>query len=200
MPGAQLGGAVVELDAAREIQPDDPDHVLDLERVREMRVSHMAAGRVVELRLLQVELRGRKPVIGADVVIMHVGQDHVLHRLRIDPDERQRPGRAAQMAAAARCGNLRGEAGVDHHRAVRRDRHPHEVVHRHRAVMRVAADEMIGAPGIALGVADRVELVFGEMGVGVHGGLGRTASGLRKHGGNASLRQPLIAQREEPEP
>jgi len=38
--------------------------------------------------------------------------------------------------------------------------------------MRVAADEMVGAPGVALGIADRIELVFGE--TTVH----RTASAL----------------------
>ena len=29
--------------------------------------------------------------------------------------------------------------------------------------MRIAADEVIGTPGIALRIADRVELVFGKM-------------------------------------
>jgi hypothetical protein len=33
--------------------------------------------------------------------------------------------------------------------------------------MRIAADKMIRAPGVALGIADRVELVFGKM--AVHG-------------------------------
>jgi hypothetical protein len=33
--------------------------------------------------------------------------------------------------------------------------------------MRVAADEMVGPPGVALGIADRVELIFGKM--AVHG-------------------------------
>ena len=136
-----------------------------------MRVAHVAAGRVVQLDLLQVELRRRKAVIGADVVVMHMGEDHVLDRVGIDADQRQRLGRAAQMAAPARRRDLCGKAGVDDHRAVRRDRHPDEIIHRHRAVMRVAADEMVGAPGVALGIADRVELVFGEM--GVHGDLGR---------------------------
>ena len=33
--------------------------------------------------------------------------------------------------------------------------------------MRIAADEVVAAPRIALGVTDRVKLLFGE--VGVHG-------------------------------
>ena len=38
--------------------------------------------------------------------------------------------------------------------------HPGEVVHRHRPVVRVAADEMVRAPGVAPGVADGEDLVF----------------------------------------
>jgi hypothetical protein len=35
--------------------------------------------------------------------------------------------------------------------------------------MRVAADEMVTAPGVAFGVSDREKVVFGK--VGVHDGL-----------------------------
>ena len=152
MPGAQLGGAVIELDALRKVQPHDADHVLDLEGAGEVRVAHVAAGRVVQFDLLQMELRRREAVIGADMVVMHMGQDHVLDRRGVDADQRQRLRRAAQMPAPARRGDLGGKAGIDDDRAVRRDRHPDEIIHRHRAVMRVAADEMVGAPGVALGV------------------------------------------------
>jgi hypothetical protein len=69
------------------------------------------------------------------------------------------------MPAPARFGHLCGKAGIDDDRAVRRDRDPDEIIHRHRPVMRVTADKVVGAPGISLGIADRVELVFGEMGV-----------------------------------
>ncbi len=149
----------------RKVQPDDADDILDLERAGEVRIPHIPAGRVVQLDLLQVKLRGRKAVIGPGMVIMHMGEDDVLDRAGVDPDERQRLRRAAQMPPPARRGDLRGKSGVDDDRAVRRDRDPDEIIHRHRPVMRVAADKVVGAPGVALGVADRVELVFGEMGV-----------------------------------
>ena len=57
--------------------------------------------------------------------------------------------------------------GVDHKTALATDRRPDKIIHRHWPVMRIATDKVIGAPGVALGIADRIELVFGEM--AVHG-------------------------------
>jgi hypothetical protein len=59
------------------------------------------------------------------------------------------------MAAAASSGDLGGKAGVDDKAALASDRGPDEIIHRHRPVMRVAADEMVAAPCLTLGVADR---------------------------------------------
>ena len=94
-----------------------------------------------------------------------MGEDHVLDRIAVDADQRQRLNRAAQVPSPARYGDLRGKAGIDDDGMMRRDRDPNEIVHRHRAVMRIAADEMVGAPGVALGVTDRVEFVFRKMGI-----------------------------------
>ena len=47
-------------------------------------------------------------------------------------------------APAAALGVADVEAGVDHPRPVRPDDRPHEVVHRHRDVVRVAAEEVLG--------------------------------------------------------
>jgi hypothetical protein len=99
------------------------------------------------------------------MVVVHVGQHDVLDGIAVDADQRERFDRAAQKPTLARRGDLGGKAGVDDDGMMRGDRDPHEIVHRHRAVMRVAADKMVGPSGIALGVADRVELVSGEMGV-----------------------------------
>jgi hypothetical protein len=73
------------------------------------------------------------------------------------------------MAAAARRSDLGGKTGINDKAALGADRRPNEIIHRHRPVMRIAADEMIAAPRVALGIADRIELVFGE--VSVHCGL-----------------------------
>ena len=125
----------------------------------------LVAGRVVEFHLLQMELSIGEAVKVADMVVVHVGEHDVLDGLAVDPDQRERFDRAAQKPPLARRGDLGGKAGVDDDGVMRRDRDPHEIIHRHGAVMRVAADEMVATPGIALGVADRVELVFREMGV-----------------------------------
>ena len=161
----QLRGAVVEFDALRKIEPHDPDHVLDLERAGEERMAHVASGRVVQFDLLQVELRARKPVKIADMVVVHVRQHDVLDGTAVDADQRQRLDRAPQKPPLARRSDLGGKAGVDDDSMMRRDPDPYEIVHRHRAVMRIAADKMIGTQGVALGVTDRGELVFREMGV-----------------------------------
>ena len=74
---------------------------------------HVAAGRVVDLRLLQMELRLRETIESADVVVVQVGQDHVLHGVAVDADELQRIDRIAQERALALRGRLRREAAVD---------------------------------------------------------------------------------------
>ena len=125
----------------------------------------LAAGRVVQFHLLQMELSIGEAVKVADMVVVHVGQHDVPEGIAVDADQGQRLDRAAQKPSLARRGDLGGRSGVDDDGMMRRDRNPNEIVHRHRAVMRIAADKMVRTPGIALGVADRVKLVFGEMGV-----------------------------------
>jgi hypothetical protein len=57
--------------------------------------------------------------------------------------------------------------------------------------MRVAADEVIGSPGVALGITNGIELVFGKMAVhGVSDFADRAEirrKGLRRIGCGASL-------------
>jgi len=133
-------------------------------------VAHVTPGRVVQFDLLQMELRTRKPVEIPDVIVMQMREHDVPDGATVYADQRERLDRAAQKPPLARRGDLGGKAGIDYDGVLRRDRDPHEIIHRHRAVMRVAADEMVGAPSIAFGVTDRVELVFREM--GIHGDLG----------------------------
>jgi len=78
------------------------------------------------------------------------------------------------------CGDLGGEAGVDHEAALCTNSGPDEVVHRHRPVMRVAADEMIGSPGVPLGIANGIELVFGKM--AGHGAVSAFVDRMRSQG------------------
>ena len=110
------------------------------------------------------------------MVVMHMGQDHVGDGVAIEADQRQRLGGTAQMPPPACRGDLGGEAGVDDETALTADRGPDEVIHRHRPVMWIAADEMVGTPGVALGIADRIELVFGK--TAVHRAASASSSGM----------------------
>lgn len=98
----------------------------------------------------------------ADVVVVHVREDDVAHGLRADAKQLQRLRRAAQERAVAFLGHLGGEAGVDDEGAGRTDRDPGVVIHRHRRIVRVAADEIVAAASAARGVAQRMDLVFRE--------------------------------------
>jgi hypothetical protein len=71
-------------------------------------MAHVAAGRVVQLGLLQVKLRTGEAVKRPDVVVMHMGQDHVGDGIAVEPYQRQRLGRTTQMPPPARLCDLGG--------------------------------------------------------------------------------------------
>jgi hypothetical protein len=156
--------ARMHLHPALEVEPHHADHVLDVEAVADARIAHVLAGGVGHLALLQVEARVRELVEVADMVVVHVGQDHVAHRPGIDAQQRQALDRAAQERALALLGHLGGEARIDDVGATRAHRQPDEIVHRHGAVVRIAADEVIAPLGLARGVAEREDLVLRQRG------------------------------------
>ena len=96
-------------------------------------------------------------VEAARVVVVGMRQDHVGDGTGVDTDRRQRLGRGAQEAPVAARRVERAEAGVDDPGLVVADDRPHEVVHRHRSVVRIAAEEVLAAPGVALRVLHRVD-------------------------------------------
>jgi hypothetical protein len=69
----------------------------------------------------RAELGRGKALKGADMVVMETRQDHIGDGVAVEPDERERLGRAAQMAAAAVGGGLAGKSGVDDETALLRD-------------------------------------------------------------------------------
>ncbi len=73
---------VVQRYALGVVQPHDADHVIDLEGVGELVEAHVPSDRVVQLRLLQMEMRAREAVEVADMVVVQMGQDHRLDRRR----------------------------------------------------------------------------------------------------------------------
>ena len=95
-----------------------------------------------------------------DMVVMQMSEDNVLDRRYIDVERAERLHRTAQERPLPLLRYFRVEASVDDEGAAASPRQPHEIVHRHRAVVRIAADEMIAAPRIAGGIADGEQLVF----------------------------------------
>jgi hypothetical protein len=134
-------------------------HVIDGEAVVQRRAGHVATGREGHLPVLDVEARRREVTDAPGVVVVQVGDDHVGDGGGVDPDRRQRLGRRSEQAPAPARRVGFAEPGVHHPRGVVADRHPHEVVHRHGRVVGVAADEVLGAPRVALGVLQRVDAV-----------------------------------------
>ena len=47
----------------------------------------MAARRVVQFDLLQMKLRRREAVERSDMVVMHMGQDHIGDGIAVEPDQ-----------------------------------------------------------------------------------------------------------------
>ena len=114
----------------------------------------------MHLRLLQMEARFRKAMKVADMVVMQMRQDDISDLIGVDINQLERIDRIAQERALALGRNLRGEAAIDDVGLFRRHRGPQEIIHRHRAVMRIAADEMIAPLRLARGVADGEQFVF----------------------------------------
>ena len=118
---------------------------------------HVATGRERHLALLDVEPCVREVVEAARVVVVEVREDDVGDGRGIDIDGSESLGRGAQELAPA-CRRVSGaEPRVDDPgRMLPYDR-PHEVVHRHRRVVRVAADEVLGPARVAFRVLHRVD-------------------------------------------
>src|SRR5438034_3913528 len=55
--GGEFDRSIVEPHPPGEVQPHDPDDILDFERARKEGVPHVTPGRVVQLDFLQMKLR-----------------------------------------------------------------------------------------------------------------------------------------------
>ena len=109
---------------------------LAVERRAHLAVADLAAGGEGHLGVLDVELRVGERAERAGVVVVQVGQDHVLDREVVDPRVAQALDHRAGDRPPARHRRILAEAGVDDHRRVpvAVDR-PDEIVERHRQVV-----------------------------------------------------------------
>jgi len=94
------------------------------------------------------------------MVVMKMGENDIFNRIRINAEPGERLHRTAQKRAFALFGHFRVKAGVDDKRSAAAPCHPHEVIHRHRPVVRIAADEVRAASRVTGGITDSKELVI----------------------------------------
>ena len=95
----------------------------------------------------------------ADVIVVEVGDDDVLDVAGAEAKELERVNWIAQIGALAPSGHFLGEPAVDDEPALVADREPAEVVHGHRPVVRIAADEIVLSAALAGRIAQRVDLI-----------------------------------------
>src|SRR5437763_12265442 len=128
--------------------------------MRQPRISHEASRSIGKFALMEMESRLWKPVEITHMVIVQVCQDNILDLVRIDIERSERLHRAPQKRPLSPLRHFRVEASIDDKAAASALGQPHEIVHRHRTVMWIAADEMLAALRLAGGVADRKQFVF----------------------------------------
>ncbi len=158
--GRELLVAVVEVDPAAVELAHHAGHVLDVERHAQAPVAHVAAGSVGHLPVLQVEGRTGKDLEVADVVVVQMGDDHVLDLAGVDPECCQARLRVADDLAVAAPAGLFGKTRVDHEGALRGLRHPDEIVERPGPVVDVVAEhEVVERRALVMGVFDGEQLV-----------------------------------------
>ena len=142
------------------------DHVIDIERADDSGIEHVPPGGEGHFLVLEVEDRLGKLIEIADVVVMEVGDDHVLDGGRVDTDGGQAFRRATDMVAAPGFCRFGIEAGIDNEGAGLRDRRPDEIIDGHGIVGVRRVDEIKRLGAVVGGVADREQLVDFGIGVG----------------------------------
>ncbi|MNL03266.1 hypothetical protein D3C87_1237970 [compost metagenome] len=141
--------------------PDQGDHVLHRVRMPQGLKAHAAAGGVVHLVVLHMETRLRQAVQIARVIVVQVGEHHMLHIFGLHAQGRKRRDRAMNQLAAALARRVRVEAGVDQHDAAGAAHQPHEEIHGHVAVVRISAQKVVAPLARHPGVSDGMDLVLG---------------------------------------
>ena len=100
----ELAFAREKADPALEHPVHHGRHVVGGERMIDRVAAHMRAGGILHLGFLQMVGRRRKHVVPADMVVMQMGDDHVLDLGRVDADHRKPLIGRAQQAAPAPLG------------------------------------------------------------------------------------------------
>ena len=112
-PGRELVVAGVECDAAAVHLAHHAGDVLDVERHAQARVAHVAPVAYAISRSWRWK-GARENLEVADVVVVHVADDHVLDACGVDVERGQALARVADDLAVAPRSGLLGKARVDH--------------------------------------------------------------------------------------
>ena len=111
--GRDLAIAVMKGDALAVDVTHHQRHVIRRERMPQCAVAHAAPGGVAHLAVLQMKPRVGEAVEIAGVVVMQMGDDHVLDVVSLDPEGIKRIDRIERELAAARLRFLGVETGID---------------------------------------------------------------------------------------
>src|ERR1700712_1108018 len=123
--------------------------------MRQPRISHEAPRGIGKLTFLEMESSLWKPVEITRMVVVQVAQDDILNLVRIDIERGERLHWATQECPLSPLRHFRVDPGIDNKGAASPLCQPQEIVHRHRAVVRIAADEVLAPLRIACSIADR---------------------------------------------
>src|SRR4051812_11488184 len=105
--------------------------------MRQPRITHEAPRGIRQFTLLEMKSRVREAVEIAHMVVMQMGQDDILDVAGVDSERADRLHRATQEGSLSPLRYFRVESGIDDEAASFPLCQPHEVVHRHRAVVRI---------------------------------------------------------------
>ena len=93
------------------------------------------------------------------MVVVQMGDDHVLDRLEIDAEGTESLADRLRDLALAQLGAALVEAGVDHDGPAAADDQPDVVGERHRHVVRVAAQKILGRAPVDPRIGKRIDFV-----------------------------------------
>ncbi|MNV46430.1 hypothetical protein D3C71_1382630 [compost metagenome] len=142
--------------------PDQRDHVFHRVGMAQRFKAHAAAGGIVHFAILHMKTRVGQQIQIARMVVMQVGQHHMLHVFGLHAQRRQRGDGALDQLTPPRARHVGVKTGVDQHDAARAAYQPHEEIHGHVTVVRIATQEVVAPLARHPGVADGVDLVLGK--------------------------------------
>ena len=117
---------------------DHPNHIRQFDTMAELMVAHVASSGIGHFFVLNMELGIWEIVQCANMVIVHVADDDVFDRMGVDSQQCEGLARGSQIGAFALGTNLCSESHIDHQGSVCIADHPDEIIHGHRALVRIS--------------------------------------------------------------